>query len=302
MDRLIALQTFVRLVERKSFTAVGDELRVKQSTISKWLASLEDDLGVRLFDRTTRSLRMTETGRTFYDHAIRVLDAYEQAVASAQQAVPVISGRIRMSLPVVFGTRFVVPNVAKFARRHEALHVEMVFSDRYVRLVEEGFDMAVRVGTQIDSTLRSHYLGSSPRRLVASPGYIKKHGAPSDVRELSRHSCLVHTESGSQTWRFRRSGERTSQEKWKQVSVAGRISANHSEATLSMAKSGMGICLLASWLVDKDVEAGRLVRLLPDYEAPEASIRALTPPGKHILPRVRAVIELLRAELAKTLS
>lgn len=292
MDRIDVLRAYVRVVERGSFTAVADELRVKQSTISKWMAALEDELGVTLLERTTRSQRVTDAGQRFYTQVLAVVGAYDEAVGEARREAPELRGRVRMSLPVVFGSMFVVPQVTKFLRRHKDVEVEMVFGDRYVSLVDEGFDVAIRVGVQLDSTLRSHALGDSSRRLVASPGYVRAHGTPREPKDLERHQCLVHTELGSRaTWSFTR-GDRTHK-----VSVGGRVRANHSEATAQMARSGLGICLLASWLVDGDVRAGRLVPLLERYYAPRAPIRALTP-ARYTPGVVRALIAHLREGFA----
>lgn len=292
MDRIDVLRAYTRVVERGSFTAVADELRVKQSTISKWMAALEDELGVTLLERTTRSQRTTDSGQRFYTQAVAIVASYDEAVGEARREAPELRGRIRMSVPVVFGTMFVVPQITKFLRRHKDVDVEMVFEDRYVSLVEEGFDVAIRVGVQVDSSLRSHALGDSSRRLVASPGYVRSHGAPRVPKDLERHQCLVHTELGSRTrWSFTRGVQ------LHHVSVGGRVRANHSEATAQMAKSGLGICLLAAWLVDGDVRAGRLVPLLESYRAPRAPIVALTP-ARYTPPVVRALIDHLREGFA----
>lgn len=297
MDRIEVLRAYARVVERGSFTAVADELRVKQSTISKWMAGLEDELGVTLLERTTRSQRVTDAGQRFYAQVVAIVSAYDEAVGEARREAPELRGRIRMSLPVVFGNLFVVPQVTKFLRRHKSVEVEMVFGDRYVSLVDEGFDVAVRVGMQVDSTLRSHALGDSSRRLVASPGYVRSHGDPREPKDLERHECLVHTAFGSRTtWALTR-GDHTYR-----VSVGGRVRANNSEATLQMARSGLGICLLASWLVDGDVRSGRLVPLLEHYSAPRAPIRALTSPARYTPPRVRALIDHLRQGVATDVS
>jgi DNA-binding transcriptional LysR family regulator len=292
VDHLRAIEAYTRLVEVGSFTAVAEELRVKQSTVSKWIAALEEELGVRLVDRTPRSLRVTDVGQAFYERSRRLVDEWGEAVAEAQSTAPEPSGRIRMSLPVVFGQRFVVPQLARYLRRYPRLQVELVFSDRYVRLVEEGFDLAIRVGLQVDSTLRSHALGESRRRLVASPGYLRARGTPRTPKDLERHECLLHSDSGGTAiWSFTK-GERT-----QRASVRGRIVANNSEATLALARSGLGLCVLASWLVDADVRAKRLVPLLEDYALPPAPVRALTPPGRYVPSRVRKLIEFLREGL-----
>lgn len=264
--------------------------------MSKWLAAAEEELGVQLLDRTTRSQRVTDAGQRFYEQAKEIVAAYDGAVAELREGESVVRGRIRLSVPVVFGRLYVVPLVAKLLRAHRELEIEMAFADRYVSLVEEGFDLAVRVGAPVDSSLTSHALGDSRRRLVASPGYLRAHGKPATPRDLAGHQCLPHTYGGATAiWTFSKGG------KSHRVSVRGRVSASNSEATLALAKSGLGICLLASWLVDPDVRAGRLVSLLPEYGAPRAPIRALTPPGRRPPPRVRALIAHLREGLAPAL-
>lgn len=296
ISQLSALRAFTRLVELGSFTAVAEDLRVGQPSVSKWIAQLEDDLGVRLIDRTTRSQHVTEAGQRFYERTTHVLATFDDAVAEARQEDAILRGRIRMGLPVVLGRLFIVPLTTKFLRKHPELHLELVFGDRYVSLVEEGFDVSIRVGVPVDSTLRTHALVNGPRRVVASPGYLATHGTPAAPRDLERHECLVHTHAAARTiWDFEQGGKR------QRVSVRGRISANNSEATLAMARSGLGISMLASWLVDPDIRAGRLVPLLENHTPPPAPIRALTPPGRHVPPTVRALIEHLREGLAARL-
>lgn len=296
MDQLTVLRAYVRVVERETFSAAADDLHVKQSTVSKWMASLEDQLGVRLIDRTTRSLRVTDVGQRFYHRAVRVLADYDWAIGEAREGATVLSGRIRVSVPVVFGHRFIAPLVTEFLLQHESLEIELLFGDRYVSLVEEGYDVAIRVGIPVDSSLRSHALGAGRRYLVAAPSYIERHGAPRTPRELERHQCLVHTEQSTRAaWAFKR-GKRTHN-----VGVRGRVAANHSEATLHMTKAGLGIALLASWLVHDELRSGDLVSLLDDYESPHAPIRALTPPGRFVAPRVRTLIDHLRQRLPSAL-
>ena len=290
------LQCFVLLVERGSFTAVAHEMRVKQSTVSKWLAALEEELGVTLLDRTTRAKRVTDAGHQFYGRAKDVLATYEGAVADVRTDESVIRGRLRINLPVVYGQLFVVPIVAKFLKVHREIEIDMVFSDRYVNLVDEGFDLALRVGTPVDSSLRCVTLGRSERQLVASPGYLKARGCPKIPGDLAHHECLVHVDAERPTaWRFQRRGHSH------RVLVRGRGPTNNSEATRALARSGLGIALLASWLVEGDVRSGRLTQILPDYRAPEAPVQALTAPGRRLAPRVRALIEHLRRGLASTL-
>ncbi len=290
MDRVTILRAFVRLVELETFSATAADLRVSQSTVSKWIASLETEVGARLVDRTTRSLHVTDAGQRFYRRASAILADYEGAVDEVRDVSDTLRGRIRVSVPVVFGQRFVVPLVADFLTRHEQIEIELIFSDRYLNLVDEGLDLCIRVGTPVESSLNSHLLGNGERRLVASPLYLERHGVPKKPRDLERHQCLLHTEGSMRAaWSFRR-GNRT-----QHVRVGGRVATNNSESTLHMARAGLGIALLASWLVDAELRNGALVAVLEDYQPPAAPICALTPPGRFVAPRVRALMEALRS-------
>jgi len=281
------LRAYTRVVDRGSFTAVAQELGVKQSTVSKWMQALEQEVDAQLIERTTRAHHVTEAGHRFHAHARRILEAYDAAIASVQEDEAALRGRVRISLPEVFGRLHIVGPLARLAQKNPDLSLELVFADHYVNLVEEGFDLAIRLGQPKDSTLRVHHLGESPRRLVASPGYVRRRGAPSCPAALAEHECLPHSGALGATWTFSRRGHT------EQVHVHGRITATNSEATLALARRGLGVALLAGWLADADLRAGRLVPLLEQYTPPRAKITALTPPGRYTPPRVRAVIEHL---------
>ncbi|MCA9562646.1 MAG: LysR family transcriptional regulator [Myxococcales bacterium] len=297
MEEMKTLRAFVRLVELGTFSSVANELRVSQSTVSKWIAALEEELGVRLVDRTTRSLHVTETGQRLYRRSVALISDLDSAIAEARQDASELRGHIRVSLPVVFGQRVVVPILAGFLRQHELIELELVFSDRYVGLVDEGFDVAIRVGIPVDSALQSHKLGGGTRHLVAAPDYLSLAGTPRHPADLESHQCLVHTARDSRhSWSFERAGEAYS------VRVGGRVTANNSESTLFLAKGGFGIALLADWLVERDLQEGHLVELLEDYQAPPAPVSALTAPGRMMSPRIRALIDYLRTNLGERLS
>lgn len=286
------MRLYVRLVELKNFSAVARELRVKQSTASKWLAMLEEQLGVALIERTTRTMRVTESGEIFYVRAKELLAAYESTAAELSNRAPELAGRLRVSVPVVFGRIFVVPLATEFLRRFPKVELDLVFNDRYVNLVEESFDLAVRVGVPTDTSFRSRSLGRTQRLLVASPLYLRARGVPRSPTELAKHACLLHSEfSAGAIWIFRR-GKREHR-----VRVRGRFAANNSEALLQAAKAGLGVALLARWLVERDVRRKRLVEILPDYETPDAPIAALIAPGRHVHPRVRALVDFLAERL-----
>ncbi|MBH23986.1 MAG: LysR family transcriptional regulator [Myxococcales bacterium] len=289
MDRLTLLHAFVRLVELGTFTAVADEMRVKQSTVSKWIAELEERLGVQLIERTTRTRRVTEAGELFYERARELLSAWESATAEVQEQAPELRGRLRVSVPVVFGRLFVVPRVADFLQRHEAIEVELLYSDRYVNLIEERIDVAIRVGLPEDSSLTSRKLAETGRHLVASPEYVARRGAPERPSDLKEHTCLLHTGlSNGDVWSFGLPGGGE-----ERARVRGRIAANNSEALLYMARRGFGVALLATWLVRDALDAGELVELLPNLTRPPAPICALMPPRRFVHPRVRRFIDFM---------
>ncbi|MDB4989254.1 MAG: LysR family transcriptional regulator [Myxococcaceae bacterium] len=295
MDRLDAMRLFVRLAEQHNFSAAAKDLRIKQSTASKWVAELEQQLGIGLVERTTRSVRLTDAGRTFHAHCLEVLSAFDGMIHELTERSPHPSGRVRLSVPVVFGRLFIAPLVAEFLGQHPNVAAELAFNDRYVNLVEEGFDLAIRVGVPADTSARGRKLADGGRRLVASPSYLRARGVPLRPKDLKDHECLVHRDSTEASlWRFgRQSGSELP------VHVRGRIAANNSEALLLMAKQGLGIALLGDWLVEADLKKKSLVCLLADYQTPPAPVFALTPPGRYTSPCVRALVDHLATSLAK---
>ncbi len=271
-------------------------MRIKQSTASKWIAELERQMGVTLVERTTRAIHLTDAGRRFHAKSLEFLAAFDAISSELSDATPTPMGRVRLSVPVVFGRLFVVPQLVPFLVRYPQVETEVVFNDRYVNLVEEGFDLAIRVGLPADTTARGRRLAESRRHLVASPAYVKSRGRPIVPRDLKGHECITHGDSTTAIWRFAQRGS-----KEQPVSVRGRASVNNSEAALELARGGLGIALLADWLVAADVTRRRLVRLLDDYEAPSAAVYALTPPGRYTPAAVRALLEHVSESLPRAM-
>jgi DNA-binding transcriptional LysR family regulator len=298
MDRIDALRLFSRIAERGSFSAAAVDMKIKQSTASKWVAALEEELGATLVERTTRSLRITDAGRHLLERARAVLAAFDEMTGevTARDAEP--SGHVRISLPVVFGRLFAAPSIASFLLAYPDVRAEIVFADRYVDLVAEGFDVALRVGVPVDTSSRGTKIAESRRVLVASPRYLASHGKPGSPRELRDHECLAHGDAASPAvWRFRRGGGA-----FTPATVRGRVAANNSEAVLLLAHKGLGIALLADWLVDADIRRGKLVPLLRDYEPPPAPIFALRPPGKFYSATSTALVQHLVSDVGARLS
>ena len=286
MDRLTAMRAFVRLVDLGTFSAVAEELRIKQSTVSKWVAALEDEVGVQLLTRTTRRLRITEAGEQFYGRAREILAAYDDATATLQNRSLELTGRLRVSLPVVFGTMYVAPWISTFLEQHPKIDLELFFDDRYANLMQDELDVIVRVGLAVDSTLRARTLGQSIRRVVASPAYLTAAGTPRTPQALAEHAVLRHSSAlRAEPWVFAFKGRTI------RVPVRARLYANNSRALAMAAESGLGIAMLADWLVDPYIDRGTLVPLLEGYDPPPAPIQALMAPGRVSHPRVRAFVD-----------
>jgi DNA-binding transcriptional LysR family regulator len=297
MDRLEALRLFVRVAERGSFSGAAKDLRVKQSTASKWVAELERQMGLGLVERTTRALHLTDDGRRFLLHARQVLAGWDELVEALEERTPEPLGRLRVSVPVVFGQRFVVPAVSAFLHAHPKVELQLVFADRFVNLVDEGFDVAVRVGVTTDASFRVRKLADGGRSLVASKAYLEARGSPRRPAQLEQHDCLVHSDAEpSVIWRF---GTRAGAEV--PVRVTGRVSVTNSEAALTLARAGHGIALLADWLVGADLAAGRLVRLLERFRTPPAPVFAVLPPGRYTPRLTRLFVDHLAGDLGQRL-
>ena len=293
MDRIDALRLFTRLAERGSFSAAAKDLKIKQSTASKWVAELEAGLGLSLVERTTRSLHLTEAGSRFLSRAREIVAAFDDMTAELRERSSEPRGSVRVSLPVVFGRLFVVPAVDSFLGRHPQVRAELVLNDRYVNLVDEGFDLAIRVGVPTDTSARGRKLAESRRVLVGAPSYLASRGHP----RVPNHECLVQGDQSAGV--IRRFGKASGAEK--PVQVRGRFAANNSEVVLQMARRGHGLALLADWLVRDDLARGRLVPLLEEFRAPPAPIYALSPPGRFASTTVRALTEHIAAAIASRL-
>lgn len=297
MDRIEGLRLFVRLAERGSFSGAARDLRVKQSTASKWVAALELEFGVGLVERTTRALHLTDEGRRFLTQARQVLASWDELAEQVQSSRVEATGRLRVSVPVVFGNLFVVPTVPAFLAKHPRVELQVVLADRFVNMVDEGFDVAVRVGVLTDSSLRVRRLADGGRSLVASPRYLERRGRPRRPEDLAHHDCIVHSESEpSVIWRFG-----TTRGAETPVPVKGRVSVTNSEAALELARQGCGCALLADWLVAGDLASGRLERLLVRHLAPPAPVSVVLPPGRYTPIAVKRFVDHLAGALTRAL-
>ena len=295
MDRLTALHALIRTVDLGSFSAAAADLGVTQSTVSKWVARLEAEVGTRLLDRTTRRLRTTAAGARLVGDGRKLLDGWQAAVDGVRDDA--LSGTVRLGLPAVFGAMHLVPLLPDLLAAHPRLQLDLRFDDTRVDLLAAGLDVVVRIGPVPDSTLQTRILARSSRWLVASPAYLANHGTPDEPSALARHLLLPHLGPTDRTWTLAREGTST------RVAVHSRVVCNHSRAAAALAETGQGIARLADWLVRPAVDDGRLVRVLPTWSAGTAPIRALwLPPGPAGGRRRKALVDALAVGLAARVS
>jgi DNA-binding transcriptional LysR family regulator len=291
IDRMRDINAFVHVAEAKSFTAAAERIGLSRSAVGKSVLRLEDRLGVRLLQRTTRRVSLTSEGAVFHERCIRILADLDEAEMSMLSHSQAPRGQLRLELPVSFGRLHVLPIVSQFMSKWPEISVNISFNDRYVDLIDEGVDLAIRLGGSDDSRLMTRLL--APHRLVtcASPAYLARRGIPQDVEQLADHSCLAFIHGGRPVeWRFSINGQMSS------VAIKGRFSATNAEALRDATLAGYGIARLATFLISDDLRAGRLLRVLDDISADGQSVRAVYPSSRHLSPKVRSFIdELLSA-------
>lgn len=298
LDRITDIIAFVRVADARSFTIAAEQLGLSRSAVGKCVTRLEDQLGVRLLHRTTRSVTPTDEGEAFYERCVRILADLEEVELAMMSRSERPRGRLRLDLPVSFGRLHVLPLLHRFMETWPEVVVNVTFTDRYVDLIDEGVDLALRIGGEDDSRLVARTL--APHRLVtcATPDYLAAHGTPRTPADLADHSCLAFTHAGRPTeWRFRTTPDGAGDPPTdnRTVPVHGRFCASNAEALRDAALAGYGIGQFATFLVGDDLRAGRLVPLLESYAVDGAPVRAVYPTSRHLSPKVRRFVDLLVA-------
>jgi DNA-binding transcriptional LysR family regulator len=302
MDYFAAMRAFVRSVDLGSFSKAAAEEGVKVSTVSRYVTALEADLGAALLNRSTRNLHLTEAGTTFYQHAVQILAGVEEARLATTSLNQRPRGVLRINIPAAFGRRHVMPHLRDFLAAYPDIGVDATLTDATVNLIETGTDVAIRIGTLADSTPVARRLAPHRRAVVASPDYLARQPDLEAPVDLRHHECLVFALQPTDAWYFQpREASGTDP---LEITVSGRLRANDSEALLDAAVGGLGVALLPTWLIGEDVRAGRLVALLPAWEAliapgPERAIWAVYPPKKVVAPKVRAFLTFLSQRFGK---
>lgn len=292
MDRLRGLELFAKAVDLGGLSRAALALGMSASAATQHIQTLEREFGVRLLDRTTRRIALTEAGALVLDNARRALEAVEEARAAAASTQHEPRGRLRVSVPVSYASRRLGDAIAGFLAAYPGVVLDIVADDRRVDLVAEGFDVVLRVGVLADSTLISTRLAPSPLIVCCAPSFVTKHGTPGRPEDLARLPCLEYSlrnQSGSWTLHC---GEQTVA-----VRVEGSLQANNGELLRSAAMAGLGIILAPEFLVDADLQSGHLIRVLPDWRGPDAWIYALRPAGRYLPAKVRSFIDFIRDHL-----
>jgi DNA-binding transcriptional LysR family regulator len=283
------MEAFATVVDQGGFTDAAKKMGISKSAVSKHVSSLEARLGARLLNRTTRRVSPTEIGLAYYDRARRVLnDAGEaDALVSSMQSEP--SGLLRISVATDFGVGHLSPILAEFLRGYPEIQINMVLNNRYVELISEGFDMAVRIGELEDSTLRARKLTQTTKRMIASPDYVTEYGMPHKIDDLSDHKLLHYSnQAAGNVWKVTApSGEK------RQVRTAGWLTVNDGQSLLNAAVSGLGIAYLPSFLYEQALADGEVVEVMPDLPGETLGVYAVYPPGRFTQPKVRAFIDYL---------
>lgn len=290
MDRLIAFESFVAVVEAGQFSAAAERLGLGKSVISRRIAELEEHLGARLLQRTTRRLSLTEAGREFYPRALQLLEDLaeaEQSVASGQQA---LSGRIRLATPLTFGLLHLAPLISRFLLEHPGVVLDLDMDDSQVNLIQEGVDLALRIGDLEDSSMIALPLAPVRALLVASPDYLARHGTPATPEDIGDHPALCYSNlpDPERLRLFDREGRKH------RVTLKPRLLANNGDLLLAAAGAGLGLCISPSFIAYRAIAEGRLVPILRDYTLATATAYAVYPSRRFVPLRVRALVAYLQ--------
>ncbi|MEH0697494.1 LysR family transcriptional regulator [Vibrio owensii] len=289
MDRLTAIEVFVCVVEEKTFTSAATKMRMSNSAVTKHIAMLEDGLRVKLLNRTTRRVSLSEAGEVYYGHCKTILSD----IAASREAIEFLKdephGTIKVNAPVYFGTNFLVPAIAKFQQVKPFVFVELSLTDLYVDLIDTGVDVLFRVGELDDSTFKAKKITSTRTIVCASPSYLSARGVPQTPDELLQHNCLKSTKPKSaRGWTFSVAGAHTT------LPIGGSFTSNDGEALLNGAKEGIGIARLPSFMIGSHIQQQTLNAILTDYELPPIGIYALYPNSQYMPRKLRAFLDFIQ--------
>ncbi|MEJ8859093.1 LysR family transcriptional regulator [Variovorax robiniae] len=295
MDRLLAMEMFVRVVETGSFSKAAREFNTTQPTVTKQVAAIESRLKARLLNRNTRGVSLTESGALYYEKCKGIVREAEEADSIVQLRQSQAQGLLRIGTSVAFGRRIVVPQVLEYMARHPQVQVDLSFEDRYVDLVAQGIDVAIRMGKLADSSLGARFLGRNPWVMVAAPSYLKKHGVPKRAQDLSTHVALIYSSVvGDDVWQMHTpKGEPVT------VPVSGRLRSNNVSAVLVAARNGLGVAMMPHYVASESLATGKVVQVLADHALAEQEIHAVFPSPKLVPGKVLSLIAFMQGRFAE---
>ena len=288
MNRLGPERMFLTVVETGSFAAAAARLGTGSGQASKLVARLEADLGVKLLNRTTRALSLTQAGQAYADRLRALVEAWDDLQTEVQNAAVAPRGLIRLTAPLSFGTTRLAPLLARFATEFPEIALEVHFADRVVNLVEEGFDAAIRVGTPTDTTLTGRKLCTARVLALAAPAYLATQGTPQTPQDLANHPCIIDLNFREpHRWPFRTG----------KVAISGRLAFSNASACLAAAEAGLGIASVPDFVADAALADGRVVAILTDFDPPPLGVFALYPSGRHLPAKVRVLVDFMAKAL-----
>lgn len=295
MDRFNAMEILVAVIEAGSFSAAARRLDLGQPAVSKSIAQLEASLGTRLFVRTTRGLAPTEAARAYYSHARQALAAGEAAEQAARVAGSGLAGRLRISCPVTFARLHVIPLLAPLLAEYPALSIDVVLDDRHVDLLQEGVDLALRIGPLPDSSMIARRLASSPRRVIGAPAYFAAHGMPKAPADLQRHQCVIYAQGDSAERVVFLQGEQRVD-----VPLQGRLRINAAEGVRAAVIAGLGLAVVSEWMFAPELARGIVLPVLADWQLPWLDLWAVYPAGRLPSQKARVFADFIEQALRQT--
>ncbi|ENO8809614.1 LysR family transcriptional regulator [Photobacterium damselae subsp. damselae] len=292
MDKLGAMRAFVRVVQTGSFSATGRELNTSQTAISKKVAALEKEIGVKLLTRNSRELALTPSGTEYFNKCVAILGEIDEAEASAREDVAVPKGVLRISAPIAFSRLVLASLLSEFNSLYPEISIDLLASDQHVDLISSGVDVAIRARNLEDSTLIARHLFDNVLMLFASPDYLAKNGTPNKPEDLLEHNCLVYSRLHSvNTWSF------SCKQQEHLISVHGSFRCDNGDVLLDAALAGLGITHLPKWMVSRYVESGELVPLLVDYEGQKLPFNAVYLQNRYVPLKVRCFVDFLKQKI-----
>ncbi|MFM0503477.1 LysR family transcriptional regulator [Paraburkholderia caffeinilytica] len=275
MDRLAAIEIFIRVVDTGSFSAAARHYDVGQPAVSKAIAQLEEWLGVKLLLRSTRALTPTEAGSNFYQRARRAVEEADEAVLAARGTASGLSGKLRVSAAVCFARLHIVPRLAAFLEQHPNLDLELVLDDRNIDLVEEGIDLALRMGVLPDSNMTARRIAQARRRVIGTPDYFKQHGIPGEPADLLAHRAVIYTrDGGGENWTFHKETAEVS------VKLQGNVKITATEGLRAAVIASLGLAVASEWAFTPELKSGAVISVMDDWTLPAINLSAVYPTGR----------------------